>query len=103
MDYKVATDEAREDRYQEQLRVYTVAGRGEGLTSRRPTCMSCETAPELSVDITGPMTQQAVERLRDGVATLRRSEFVPKPQVDRCQSCEYRAVCAHAAVDDQGD
>jgi DNA helicase-2/ATP-dependent DNA helicase PcrA len=103
VDYKVATDDAREGRYQEQLRVYAVAGRGEGLDVEAAYLHELRDGTRTVVDITEPMTQQAVERLRDGVATLRRSEFLPKPRIDRCQSCEYRAVCAHAADDHQGD
>ena len=40
VDYKVATDETREDRYREQLRIYSLAGRAEGLVDA--TKLECD-------------------------------------------------------------
>jgi DNA helicase II / ATP-dependent DNA helicase PcrA len=97
VDYKVATDEGRESRYEEQLRVYTLAGRGEGLDVEAAYLHELRDGSRTSVDIGPAAVDTAVGRIRERVATLRRSEFMPKPDEGRCRACEYRAVCGHAA------
>lgn len=99
VDYKVATDEGRKERYEEQLRVYTLAGRGEGLDVKAAYLHELRDGTRASVDIDATVVQTAVDQIRDRIATLRRSEFSPKPTIDRCRVCEYRAVCGHAVPD----
>ena len=96
VDYKVATDEGRAERYEEQLRVYTLAGRGEGLDVGAAYLHELRDGSRTSVNIATPVVQIAVDAIRERVTTLRRQEFAPKPTADRCRSCEYRAVCGHA-------
>jgi ATP-dependent DNA helicase UvrD/PcrA len=102
VDYKVAADDNREARYEEQLRVYGRAGRGEGLSVEAAYLHDLRTGTRRTVDIGEAVVETAVNRIRERVATLRRSEFVAKPQVDRCRACEFRAICVHAAPGAQG-
>jgi DNA helicase-2/ATP-dependent DNA helicase PcrA len=97
VDYKLATDEDRQARYEEQLRVYALSGRGEGLDVHAAYLHELRDGTRISVNIELPATQAALNDVHERVQTLRRSEFVPKPTVHRCHSCEYRAVCGHAA------
>lgn len=97
VDYKVATDEGREERYEEQLRVYTMAGRGEGLSVEAAYLHELRDGSRTAVNIAPAVVETAVGRIRERVTTLRRAEFAPRPNVDRCRGCEYRSVCDHAA------
>ena len=96
VDYKVATDEAREERYQEQLRVYSVAGRGEGLDVHAAYLHDLKHGTRTSVDIRDATARQALVQVSDRLETLGRAEFIAKPESNRCQACEYKFICAHA-------
>jgi len=58
VDYKVAADEARGARYEEQLRIYSLAGRGEGLNVEAAYLHELKDGTRASVDIvTGQQTR----------------------------------------------
>jgi len=106
VDYKIATDEAREKRYQEQLRVYCVAGRGEGLDVHAAYLHDLKHGTRTSVDIQDATVRHALVQVSDRLETLGRAEFIARPESIRCQACEYRFICAHAptgAVDGAED
>ena len=63
VDYKVAADEARRRRYEEQLRIYSLAGRGEGLNVEAAYLHELKDGTRASVDIGEKPAQDA---LRDG-------------------------------------
>jgi len=96
VDYKVATDEAREERYQEQLRVYSLAGRGEGLDVHAAYLHDLKHSTRTSVDIRDVTARHALVQVGDRLRTLGRAEFIAKPESNRCQACEYKFICAHA-------
>ena len=96
VDYKVATDEDREQRYEEQLRVYSLAGRGEGLDVKAAYLHELRDGARRSVDISDRSTGEAQANVQTRLNELRRSVFVPKPEVARCGRCEYQALCHHA-------
>ncbi len=100
MDYKVTTDEARAERYEEQLRVYSLAGRGEGLEVKAAYLHELRDGTRKSVDISDNTTRFAMNQVNDRMGALRRSAFTPKPEVDRCSACEYQGICAHATPAD---
>lgn len=96
VDYKVAADATRTNRYEEQLRVYSLAGRGEGLTVEAAYLHELKDGSRTSVNIAEPATQASLEAVSMRLSAIRGSRFDAKPDVDRCRACEYRLVCAHA-------
>lgn len=96
VDYKVASDEAREGRHQEQLRIYTLAGRGEGLEVEAAYLHELRDGTRVSIDIGDAVSAEALANVTSRLGSLRMAQFDPKPAVERCGPCEYRYVCAHA-------
>jgi DNA helicase-2/ATP-dependent DNA helicase PcrA len=96
VDYKVTTDEGREQRYREQLRVYSVAGRGEGLDVQAAYLHDLKHSTRTSVDIKDAATRETLVQISRVFEKLEHAEFVPKPDTARCQACEYKLICAHA-------
>jgi DNA helicase-2/ATP-dependent DNA helicase PcrA len=95
VDYKVAADEARGARYEEQLRIYSLAGRGEGLTVEAAYLHELKDGTRSSVDISNSQTHAALEMVSNRLTALRGTQFNPKPERDRCRQCEYKLVCSH--------
>lgn len=103
VDYKVATDQGREERYLEQLRIYSLAGRGEGLDVHAAYLHDLKHHTRNSVDIQDATARQALTQVSGRLEALARAEFVAKPDIDKCQACEYRFICAHAFTGTVGD
>jgi DNA helicase II / ATP-dependent DNA helicase PcrA len=101
VDYKVANDQSRDARYDDQLRAYVAAGTAEGLEIKAAYLHELRDGTRRPVDIAEPAMQAGMRSLAERVAALRRSEFVAQPERTRCQRCEYHAVCAHSVADDQ--
>lgn len=102
VDYKLATDEAREQRYREQLRVYSMAGRGEGLEVDAAYLHDLRDGTRHAVDIGELAIAQAKAAVSSRLTDLRGSVFRPKPEEARCTNCEYHRICGHAAVRNSG-
>ena len=98
VDYKVAADQDRADRYTDQLRVYALAGRGEGLTVEAAYLHELRDGSRGSVDISPDATDNALATMQTRLRALRRSEFHANPGDDKCGRCEYARVCAHATA-----
>jgi DNA helicase-2/ATP-dependent DNA helicase PcrA len=98
VDYKVATEEEREDRYREQLRVYSLAGRGEGLEVEAAYLHELKDGSRHAVDIGEAVVAEAKAKVGQRLHELRSATFTPKPDGARCDSCEYRNICGHAAA-----
>jgi DNA helicase-2/ATP-dependent DNA helicase PcrA len=96
VDYKVAADEARGARYEEQLRIYTLAGRGEGLNVEAAYLHELKDGTRASVDIRAQPAGDALRTVSGRLTALRRTQFTAKPDRDRCRQCEYKLVCGHA-------
>jgi DNA helicase-2/ATP-dependent DNA helicase PcrA len=97
VDYKVAADESREERYREQLRIYSLAGRGEGLDVEAAYLHELRDGTRTAVDITANLARQTLVKVDERLGTLRRAEFVAKPTYERCHACEYKFICPHAS------
>jgi DNA helicase-2/ATP-dependent DNA helicase PcrA len=97
VDYKVATDDGREERYREQLRVYTLAGRSEGLNVEAAYLHELKDGSRRSVEIDAGIVETAKRDVSVKLTRLRAQQYVPKPELARCAACEYRQICAHAA------
>jgi DNA helicase II / ATP-dependent DNA helicase PcrA len=96
VDYKVATDAARDERYREQLRIYSLAGRGEGLDVEAAYLHELKDGTRTAVDISDDVARRTSINVNEHLGTLRRAEFVAKPTSERCQACDYRFICAQA-------
>ena len=100
VDYKVSADESRAPRYEEQLQVYTLAGRGEGLTVEAAYLHELKDGTRKEVDISNRGVSCAMESVKTHLGRLRSAQFQPAPATDRCTGCEYHRICAHAQVED---
>jgi DNA helicase-2/ATP-dependent DNA helicase PcrA len=98
VDYKVAADEARGARYEEQLRIYSLAGRGEGLTVEAAYLHELKDGTRASIDIGTEHTDEALRTVSSRLTALRGAQFNPKPERGRCGQCEYKLVCSHASA-----
>jgi DNA helicase-2/ATP-dependent DNA helicase PcrA len=93
VDYKVAADEGREDRYGEQLRVYTLAGRGEGLIVEGAYLHELRDGTRKAVDVSEDTCRVALGDVSERLGRLRLGQFPAAPKAARCKGCEYRAIC----------
>lgn len=101
VDYKVATDEAREARHHEQLRVYSLAARGEGLTVEGAFINDLRAGTRISADISRQATEQALAAVAERLEALREARFEAKAEMHRCSACEYAEICAHCPKENQ--
>ena len=97
VDYKVATAEERDERYQRQLQVYAVAGRGEGLNVEAAYLHELRTGQRKGVEIAREATRAAVTQAASSVKQIRLGQFTPSPAKSKCRGCDYNRVCRHTA------
>lgn len=97
VDYKVAAAEERDERYRQQLAVYTAAGRGEGLQVEAAYLHELATGDRNNVDVSSEATAQAVSRVADSVGNIRKGQFPARPDALRCRACDYHRICRHTA------
>ena len=98
VDYKIATSEERNDRYEQQLAVYAAAGRGEGLTVSAAYLHELADGERRAVDISAKPIAAAVDQVSTAMKGIRTGKFVASPEPKKCKSCDYRLVCAHAKL-----
>lgn len=101
VDYKVSADESRSARYEQQLQIYSLAGRGEGLTVEAAYLHELKDGSRSAVNISDAATTEALASVRHHLGRLRAGQFEPAPEPDRCEACEYRQVCAHAGAENR--
>lgn len=95
VDYKVASDDLRSPRYEEQLQIYSLAGRGEGLTVEAAYLHELKDGSRANVNISTDATSSALASVKANLNQLRQARFVPTSQKERCEPCEYRLICRH--------
>lgn len=91
-DYKVSEDEDTTP-HDRQLRVYTSAGRKEGLDVAAAHVFDLGNGEKRSVDIADQTVVQAEEEIASLVDRLREREFVAKPGAV-CRRCDVKAICS---------
>ncbi len=96
VDYKVSNDPLREERYQLQLAIYAAAGRGEGLVVDAAYLHELREGSRRPIDISPASTATATARARNLLQMTRAGRLEPRPDAQRCPSCEYRRICRHA-------
>jgi DNA helicase-2/ATP-dependent DNA helicase PcrA len=97
VDYKVASDPERDERYRLQLAVYAAAGRGEGLQVDAAYLHELRDGLRSGVDIEPGTIAVAVGTVARSVAAIRRGAYPPRPEAARCRACDFRRICAHRA------
>lgn len=97
VDYKTATARTRNARYEQQLQVYTAAGRGEGLRVEAAYLHDLDQGSREGVDVTEGAAAAAVATVKEVVGQIRRGQFAPRPSKRKCEVCDYHRVCKHTA------
>jgi DNA helicase-2/ATP-dependent DNA helicase PcrA len=97
VDYKTARHEEAHDVHAFQLAVYAAAGRGEGMDVRAAYLHELDEGDRHAIPVTSQQTTEARARAGQLIASLVGRRFQPKPDRKRCQACDVRAVCRHAA------
>ena len=86
----------RNARHHEQLRDYTPAGRGEGLTVDAAYFHEPRDGTRRAVDISEGACRGAFEEVSNRLGRLRQGQFAALPEAVRCRGCEYREICGDA-------
>jgi DNA helicase-2/ATP-dependent DNA helicase PcrA len=95
VDYKTAAGEGEQHGF--QLQVYTDAGRREGLTVDRAFVHDLRNAQRIPVPVDEGDVEAAEDLVVDLVGRLRRREFEPLPERERCGLCDVRPMCKEHA------
>lgn len=95
VDYKVAEDPIRDDRYRLQLAVYTAAARGEGLDVTAAYLHELQDGTRRAVDIGEAPVGDAVATVARSLGAIRRAEYPAQPERVKCRGCDYRVLCRH--------
>lgn len=93
VDYKTATDDSK--LFQQQLQIYTDAGRREGLDVRAAYIHDLKVGDRVAVDISEANIVEAENEVNSLVGRLRKKEYTPRPG-SSCKRCDVRAMCRHA-------
>ena len=96
VDYTTTKGHEQDEAFAFQLSVYAAAGRAEGLDVRAAYLHHLEQSTRTAVSVAAKDTAKAVAKVESLVRDLRDARFVPKPEKNRCEPCEYRRLCRHA-------
>ncbi|GAB83986.1 UvrD-helicase domain-containing protein [Gordonia rubripertincta] len=80
-----------------QLQIYTEAGRREGLDVSAAFIQDLGTEKRYDVQVDANSIGKAEELIIATADSLRRREFEPKPDRQKCRQCDVRNVCSAAA------
>jgi DNA helicase-2/ATP-dependent DNA helicase PcrA len=92
-DYKVSEDDDSTP-YDRQLRVYTSAGRREGLDIIEANVFDLRKAMKRPVDISPERVSSTESEVTDLVNRLKKRDFAPAPGT-RCRGCDVRQLCKY--------
>lgn len=97
VDYKTAKNAEDDDRYQFQIAVYAAAARGEGLDVAAGYIHELQQGIREGVDVSTEAHARAIDRASKAIGGIRKGIFTPRPDANRCGSCDYCHVCRHNA------
>lgn len=92
VDYKTAADDERQ--FDQQLQIYTDAGRREGLEVRAAYIHDLRAGDRVPVDVTPARIREAEAEVVSLVDRLRARDFTPQPGA-KCRRCDVRRMCRH--------
>jgi DNA helicase-2/ATP-dependent DNA helicase PcrA len=95
VDYKVAHDEERDERYRRQLAIYAAAGRGEGLSVEAAYLHELRDGSRHGVDIGDTASREAVCAVEAAVGNIRGGNYPARPEQSKCCACDYERICPH--------
>ncbi|MEI8093059.1 MAG: ATP-dependent DNA helicase [Spirochaetales bacterium] len=95
VDYKVAKDEERELRYQQQLQIYTHAGRREGVNVTAAYLHGLAGSDRDVVDVSDKAIELAIAKATATMASIRQKDFPPQTEAPGCKACDFNRVCRH--------
>jgi DNA helicase-2/ATP-dependent DNA helicase PcrA len=95
VDYKTSTSADRDERYEQQLRVYAAAARQEGLQVGACFLHDLSSSGRRGVNADEGETSDAVEWARNRFGLIASGTFAPKPSKDGCSACDFHKVCRH--------
>jgi DNA helicase-2/ATP-dependent DNA helicase PcrA len=96
VDYKTATDAKSDDVFAFQLAIYAAAGRGEGINVQAAYLHELATSQRNSIPVSDTVTAAAKVRANALIDGIVGRVFTPKPEKDKCKTCDVRAICKHA-------
>ncbi len=94
VDYKTSTDDNAQ--YEDQLKIYTDAGRREGLNVRAAFIHDLAAGERIAVDVAQSKVDKTEADVLGLVAELKAGQFKPNPGKS-CRRCDVRSMCRHAA------
>ncbi|MBN1827046.1 MAG: ATP-dependent helicase [Candidatus Eisenbacteria bacterium] len=102
VDYKTSADPDRDDEYRLQVGIYAEAARGEGLNVVAGYVHELKHGTRRAVEVGEGKSAEGVERVTRAIRAIRRGEFPPRPDEERCACCDFRLICAHGKAPDEG-
>jgi DNA helicase-2/ATP-dependent DNA helicase PcrA len=96
VDYKTANEAKNDDVFGFQLAIYAAAGRGEGLNVRAAYLHALKDGDRRNVPVDNVAVRHARARADVLIEGIVAGEFPPRPQAEKCKSCDMRAICKHA-------
>jgi len=99
LDYKTTQDAQRAEQTEFQLRVYAAAGRAEGLSIDGAYLHQLDDGRRVPIGLDPEPVSEAVARVETLMSTIRERRFVAAPEEAKCNRCDYRQLCRHAAMD----
>ena len=98
VDYKVATREDLEARYQWQLRVYSHAAQREGWDVRGAYLHILREGERTIVSLDEAELAKAITKACTALSEIRAGSFPPRPSEKKCSACDYREICGKRAA-----
>jgi DNA helicase-2/ATP-dependent DNA helicase PcrA len=95
VDYKTATDEHRNERYDQQLRVYAAAGLQEGLDVQACFVHELKTSGRKPVTIEPEILDSTVKWATERVREIAGGTYLERPEKIKCKRCDFSLVCRH--------
>ena len=99
VDYKTVKGDDRDSLFEFQLQIYAVAGKAEGLGIDAALLHHLGDGKRKSVDISPAALNATFSRVVGLVEGLRLRQFAPKPEVKKCEVCDFKQICQHSPAD----
>ena len=93
VDYKLAEDPEREERYAWQLRVYALAGRREGKNVEAAYLHALADGTRKAVSLGEAELAEAEARAKEALAAVAEGRYPSRPSPARCAGCDFRRIC----------
>jgi DNA helicase-2/ATP-dependent DNA helicase PcrA len=100
VDYKTATDEHRDERYEMQLTIYAAAGEQEGLQVDACYLHELKNSERRHVDATTKKREWAVAWAAERVREIASGVYPVKAEQEKCDKCDFKLICRHSRAGD---